>query len=183
MSYQWTEKRKIPINFNTKNNFLILDPNFKNSHPDKKASGIIYGFNFLQVWPSLNIACEPSRQIHTDVCIQWISKCNLGEHLNDLRINSLIWLRNSSLRWPYLQKMETGFRCFLNWSWLYQKEYLYGTQKTKSKLQLDTIAFTQLQLANWNFMFNPQFWNLSILYLIYAKLALFILFHFSSLRP
>ena len=37
---------------------------------DKKASSIVYGLHFLQVWPSLNIAYEPLMQIQTDVCIE-----------------------------------------------------------------------------------------------------------------
>ena len=60
------------------------------SAPDKKASSIVYGLHFLQVWPSLNIAYEPLRQIQRDVCIEWMSKYDLEEYLNDLRINSLL---------------------------------------------------------------------------------------------
>ena len=67
----------------------------------------------LQVWPSLNIVYEPLRQIQRDVCIEWMSKYNLEEYLNDLRINSLIWLRNYFLRWPYLQKNGVWLGAFL----------------------------------------------------------------------
>ena len=61
------------------------------SAPDKKASSIVYGLHFLQVWPSLNIAYETLRQIQTDVCMEWIFKHDLGEHLNDLKIYYTAW--------------------------------------------------------------------------------------------
>ena len=87
--------------------FCVLR-NLLKSATDKMVSSILYRLHFLQVWPSLNIAYELLRQIQTDVCIERISKYNWEEHLNDLTIYSLIWLRNSFLRWPYLQKMESG---------------------------------------------------------------------------
>ena len=40
------------------------------SAPNKKACSIVYGLHILQVWPSLNIAYEPLRQIQTDICIE-----------------------------------------------------------------------------------------------------------------
>ena len=67
------------ININTKIASLVK------SAPDKKASSIVYGLHFLQVWPSLNIAYELLRQVQTDVCIKRISKYNWKEHLNNCR--------------------------------------------------------------------------------------------------
>ena len=108
------------------------------SAPDKKASSIVYGLHFLQVRPSLNIVYEPLRQIQTEGCIEWISKYILGEYLNDLRINSMIWLRNYFQRWPYLQKMgvwlvtfltEVDFYQYRNFTHLSENglEYIYWT--------------------------------------------------------
>ena len=45
--------------------FLGICHNALKSVPDKKASNIVYGLHFLQVWPYEHLS-----QIQTDVCIE-----------------------------------------------------------------------------------------------------------------
>ena len=63
------------------NGNFIKKQNQQKSDTDNKTSSNVYGINFLQVWPSLDIVYGPFRKIQTDIRIEALTKYKLRENL------------------------------------------------------------------------------------------------------